>query len=107
MRDRCGQLFDACLQGDLKHFACDLSCLDSVADYVIETTQAQYPDFNIPFHSRWRHFDVGDVPRQRQLEQALSGTSLEKARAKIDLAVTSVLLDAGAGADWRIHGTCV
>ena len=101
VRDRCGQLFDACLQGDLKHFAYDLSSLDHVADYVIETTQAQYPDFNIPFHSRWRHFDVGGVPRQQQLEQALSGSALEKARAKVDLAVTSVLLDAGAGADWR------
>ena len=101
VRDRCGQLFDACLKGDLKHFAYDLSSLDRVADYVIETTQEQYPDFNIPFHSRWRHFDVGGVPRQQQLDQALSGSALEKARAKVDLAVTSVLLDAGAGADWR------
>ena len=101
VRDRCGQLFELCIQGHLKHFAGNLSCLDRVADYVIETTQAQYPDFNIPFHSRWRHFDVGGVPRQQQLEQALSGTALERARAKVDLVVTSVLLDAGAGAGWR------
>ena len=101
VRDRCEQLFDLCIQGHLQHFAGDLSCLDRVADYVIETIQAQYPDFNIPFHSRWRHFDVGGVPRQRQLEQALSGSALERARAKVDLVVTSVLLDAGAGAGWR------
>ena len=60
------------------------------------TTRARYPDLNIPFHSRWRHFEAGGVDRSR-LDAA--GTAVH--RAMIDLAVVSVLLDAGAGPDWH------
>jgi hypothetical protein len=64
----------------------------------------EYPDLNIPFHSRWRHFEVGNVPRIAELEEKLAGlTPLEKAQTKFDLAIISVLLDAGAGSDWQYH----
>ena len=56
IRDRTHQLFDLCQADQLDHFACDLSRLDTVAEYVVETTQQLYPDFDVPFHSRWRHF---------------------------------------------------
>ena len=102
IRDRCQRLYDLGCQEQLQHFSCNLSQLDRVADFVIATMHEQYPDFKIPFHSRWRHFDVGGVPRRLQLDQALSEmTAVEKARAKIDLVVTSVLLDAGAGSEWQ------
>lgn len=102
IRERCGQLFDLACQDQLQHFRCDLSKLESVADYVIQVTQQTYPDLNIPFHSRWRHFEVGTKQRLVQLDQRLADLSLlEKAAAKFDLAITSVLLDAGAGATWQ------
>jgi hypothetical protein len=73
-----------------------------VADYVIEVMRCEYPDLQIPFHSRWRHFEVGGIPRLGQLNSRLIGlTPLEKAAAKFDLAIVSVLLDAGAGNNWR------
>lgn len=102
IRQRCQQLFDLACTDQLRYFRCDLSQLDATADYVIQVMGETYPDFNIPFHSRWRHFEVGSPLRLTQLEQQLSRLPpLEKAWAKFDLAITSVLLDAGAGARWR------
>ena len=107
IRDRAHQLFQLAQADQLEHFSCDLSKLDAVADYVIETTQQLYPDFDVPFHSRWRHFDVGGVPRlaelNRSLQQASEGEAdkLRIARSQLDLVIVSVLLDAGAGSQWR------
>ena len=101
IRERCGQLFEQCLADQLEHFRCDLAQLDPVADYVIQTIQQSYPDWQVPFHSRWRHFQAGGVDRLAQLNQRLADLDLlERARIQFDLAVTSVLLDAGAGAAW-------
>jgi hypothetical protein len=75
-----------------------------VADYVIEVIRAEYPNVDIPFHSRWRHFEAQGVPRLAKLDNLLAGlTPLQQAIAKFDLAIVSVLLDAGAGDSWRYH----
>ncbi len=57
------------------------------------------PDLAIPHHSRWRHFSAGGRDRWAALPLAGIDT-IERARVAIDLAVVSVLLDAGAGAAW-------
>ena len=73
----------------------------TTAALVAELTQARYPDLKIPYHSRWRHFEAGGVDRLAKLNQALGPISAaERARTQIDLALVSVLLDAGAGPDW-------
>ncbi|MGB3292863.1 MAG: URC4/urg3 family protein [Phormidesmis sp.] len=108
IRDRADQLFQLAQADQLEHFACDLSQLDAVAAYVIETTQQLYPDFDVPFHSRWRHFDVGGLPRLAELNQSLqrqAGDETDRrvqiGRSQLDLVIVSVLLDAGAGSQWR------
>ncbi|MBW4633062.1 MAG: URC4/urg3 family protein [Iphinoe sp. HA4291-MV1] len=104
IRERCGQLFELAIEGKLHYFSCDLTHLPKVAEYVIEVMREQYPDLQIPFHSRWRHFEAGDVQRLFLLDERLAGlTPLEKAAAKFDLAIISVLLDAGAGENWYYH----
>lgn len=104
IRDRSRYLYDLALNDQLDHFAIDLSQLHPVADYVLDVTQQDYPDFDVPFHSRWRHFEVGGVLRLPQLEQKLADLSaIEQVRSKFDLAITSVLLDAGAGSRWQYH----
>lgn len=102
IRDRCRILFDLACQQQLRHFDCDLSQLERVADYVIQVMVAAYPaPSQVPFHSRWRHFQAAGVSRLAQLEAMLTGLSpLQKAQAKFDLVIVSVLLDAGAGA-WQ------
>jgi len=104
IRERCDRLFDFACADQLHYFRCNLTKLDQVANYVIEVMRDEYPDLNIPFHSRWRHFEVGNVPRLVELEQQLAGlTPLEKVQTKFDLAMISVLLDAGAGSEWQYH----
>ena len=102
IRQRCGEMLALAEAGALDHFAIDPSRLGVAADTVVEVIRADYPSLDIPCHSRWRHFDLDGIDRWRQLAAGLGGTSAEElARVRIDLAVTSVLLDAGAGAAWR------
>ena len=102
IRQKCDRLFNLAYENKLRYFRIDLTQLDKATNYVINTTRENYPDFNIPFHSRWRHFEVGNQPRLAELDVALAQfTLLEKAQIKFDLAIISVLLDAGAGADWQ------
>jgi len=88
--------------GRLGHFTVDLARLDAAAAYVASVVRAAYPDLHIPHHARWRHFAAGGIDRWGPLGAALAGLgSDEVARARIELCVVSVLLDAGAGPDWR------
>lgn len=104
IRDRCGVLFQLACEDRLNHFGCDLTKLGEVADYVLEVMFEQYPDLQIPFHSRWRHFEAGGVPRLARLNEVLAGLlPIERAAAKFDLAIASVLLDAGAGNRWQYY----
>jgi Protein of unknown function (DUF1688) len=69
---------------------------------VIEVMRSAYPDLQVPFHSRWRHFEAGGISRSAQLDDRLQSlTPIEKAQAKFDVVIPSVLLDAGAGAKWQ------
>ncbi len=102
IRERCDRLFNLCCNDQLSYFSCNLIQLDRVADYVIEVIGEEYPDFQIPFHSRWRHFEAGNIPRIAELEEKLREfTPIEKLQIKFDLVIVSVLLDAGAGAAWQ------
>ena len=80
----------------------DDAAMDRAAQLVAKVTRERYGDGSIPYHSRWRHFEAGGVDRRGELDRALGEVSgTERARTQIDLAVVSVLLDAGAGPDWR------
>ena len=102
IRERCGNILEAVRAGRSTFFRVDESKLNDAAHVIRRVTLERYPDLEVPFHSRWRHFSAGGVDRARQLDQALgSASAAERARARIDLAFISVLLDAGAGAAWR------
>ncbi len=104
IRDRCQDVFNIVEAGKSDYFELDLPQLSKVADYVIEVIREEYPDLNIPFHSRWRHFEVGGISRISKIDKMMElGTPLEKATTKYDLAIVSVLLDAGAGEKWSYH----
>jgi hypothetical protein len=106
VRERADRLLATGLEGGLDHFAVDTDRLGPTADYVVETIRADYPDLDIPFHSRWRHFEAGGIDRWGGLVEAAGITDpLRFGRAAYDLAIVSVLLDAGAGPDWRYRET--
>jgi hypothetical protein len=76
--------------------------LNAAAERVVRVTRERYPTLEIPYHSRWRHFEVGGIDRGLEMGRALARLdAAEQARCRIDLAVVSVLLDAGAGAAWK------
>ncbi|MEM9538872.1 MAG: URC4/urg3 family protein [Cyanobacteria bacterium P01_E01_bin.42] len=102
IRDRCHLLFQFVEGGRSPYFRYHGDRLDEVADFVIAITKESYPDFQIPFHSRWRHFEVGNISRLQELETAIAADSpREQAKIKFDLAIVSVLVDAGAGFQWQ------
>jgi Protein of unknown function (DUF1688) len=76
--------------------------LPAAADLVAQVVRERYPDLRVPFHARWRHFVLSGQDLWERIAGArVWNTPAERARAAFDLAITSVLLDAGAGADWR------
>ena len=102
IRRRCANILAAADAGEARHFRVDRGRVAAAADRVARVTRRRYPDLAIPYHSRWRHFEAGGVDRAAALARALAGRDAAAcARARIDLAVISVLLDAGAGAAWR------
>lgn len=90
------------LAGSLQDWTVDQNRLPAVADFVAEVVRERYPTLQPPFHARWRHFVLAgrdlwsDITAKTRWPDAASA-----ARAAFDLAITSVLLDAGAGAEWR------
>jgi hypothetical protein len=109
VRQRAHRVRELCEAGKLQHWRIETGRLDPVADYVCETIWDNYPLLNIPFHARWRHFAAGGHDRWAALQaKARWENAGKKARAAFDLVIISVLLDAGAGADWRYrdaHGS--
>jgi hypothetical protein len=102
VRERSHQLLQAGLDGRLKHFTVDLDRLEPCADQVVTTIRAAYPSLDIPFHARWRHFAAGGHERWGAVMHGAPWESAaDMARSAFDLAIVSVLLDAGAGAQWR------
>ena len=103
IRIRAAALLERARRGESQWFTIgDEAALDATARTVMEVTRERYPGNAIPYHSRWRHFEAGGVDRREMLDQKLGKVdATQRARAHIDLALISVLLDAGAGPDWH------
>lgn len=102
VRERAHRMLALGLDDKLPNFRIDLGRMDDVVELVLETTRNAYPSFDVPFHSRWRHFVANGDDRWA----AASGRTdwpdrAARARAEFDLAIVSVFLDAGAGPSWR------
>jgi hypothetical protein len=100
VRDRAHRMLAIGLDGKLPNFRVDLDRLDHTVDLVVNTINKAYPTLDIPFHSRWRHFvTYGHDNRELLVEDFTD--SITRARSDFDLAIISVLLDAGTGPQWR------
>jgi hypothetical protein len=94
VRARAHEMLELALAGKVAGWTVDLDRLVDTADLTAAVTRENYPDLNIPFHARARHFVAG-APRLPE------GNPAERARAAFDLVILSVLLDAGTGPGWR------
>src|ERR1043166_2961749 len=59
VRRRAHEMLAAGLDGKLDHVTVDVDSLETTAQFVAELIRVTYPDLNVPFHARWRHFAVG------------------------------------------------
>lgn len=102
MRARADEAFALAQSDRLSDWRLDLAALPACADLVADVVRRRYPTLNVPFHARWRHFVFGGRDLWQEIARDASWRDADaKARAAFDLAITSVLLDAGAGATWR------
>ena len=106
IRERCRLIYAAAQRDELEHFALHEEKLGEVVDYVHAVIQERFPEGMdaVPNHSRYRHFEPGNVDRLSQLRAACAEQGVdarEMARRLVDLVVVSVLLDAGAGDKWK------
>ena len=88
----------------MPNFRVDAEGLGPTANFVADVIRDNYPSLKVPLHARWRHFVFAgrdlwqDIARRTTWPDAAT-----RARAEFDLAIVSVLLDAGAGIDWQFH----
>ena len=95
VRERAHEMLELALNGKVDGWRVDMSRLGEAAELTAEVTRQAYPDLDIPFHARWRHFLAGEPHLPPREEPAARG------RAAFDLVILSVLLDAGSGPGWR------
>ena len=102
IRERAGQVLKYVEDGRSQWWSVDAGGLEAAVQATLAVTRRRFANpAAIPFHSRWRHFEAGGHDRWAALAPRLAGLPKEEiARRMMDLAVVSVLLDAGAGPAW-------
>src|SRR6476646_2931325 len=87
VRERAHRMLAIGLDGKLPNFRVDLDHMDGAIDLVLETTRKAYPSFDVPFHSRWRHFVTnGDNRWAAIADQTKWPDRATRARAEFALA---------------------
>ncbi len=100
IRDRAALIFELTKKGETS-FDYHPEKLEETVALVEKVTRENYPDLDIPFHSRWGHFNAGGVDRNAEFNGLISHLDQdEQCKSKLDLVIVSVLLDAGAGDNW-------
>ncbi len=97
------KLFDFVSNGYSDYFQIDYSRLSHTASFVAEVIRENYPDLNIPLHSRIRHFLLSNTDLYEAYFDDGTKGNIEQLRKQIELIITSVFLDGGAGADWSYY----
>ncbi len=101
VRQRCTQIGEIAVSGQANWFSINDEKFDQCVRMVQHTCKRNYPDLKIPLHSRWRHFELPGKNLWHHYTGDFQGDLENLARSAIDLVFVSVLLDAGAGQQWR------
>lgn len=103
IRKQAKRIFNLTIE-DKTHFKYHPELLTKTSEYVVSVIKENYPDLKIPFHCRENHFKCSQRNRNEEFQQLSPQSSNgQRVKAKVDLIITSVLLDAGAGKDWSFN----
>jgi hypothetical protein len=101
VRERAHEMLAIALDGGLEHWSVRMDRLEPTARFVAGVIRDRYRDLAVPLHARWRHFTLDGRDLWAQATRATGpADQAGLGRAAFDLAITSVLLDAGAGPGW-------
>ena len=101
IRKRCRKVYALAQKNQLQNFKLNMERMDECVDIVNRCILKYYPDYNIPGHSRFRHFEVDSLSTLMKGWTSKMVDTKEQCRRLIDLCTVSVLLDAGAGPQWK------
>lgn len=106
IRKQCRRIYDLGVAGDLEHFDLHLEKLPEVVSFVKQVIDDAYPGGKdtVKPHSRVRHLE--NIPAYQDFLNGMEcgGVDpLEQTRRLLDLVTVSVLVDAGAGQDWKYY----
>ncbi|HAT8324198.1 TPA: DUF1688 family protein [Legionella pneumophila subsp. pneumophila] len=102
IRTRSHRILNLAKQNRLEHFSLNPERMTTTASYIVDIITSRYPELDIPYHSRWRHFEMDGLPRIHNLRKQLEPISpSEWGKILYELVIISVFLDAGAGPLWR------
>jgi Protein of unknown function (DUF1688) len=101
VRERADEILEIGLEDRLEHFRVAAGQLPESAGVVAAVIRDRYPTLAVPFHARWRQFVVfGQDVWQETAAKRPWPDRAARARSEFDVAIVSVLLDAGAGPLW-------
>ncbi|MBT4964349.1 MAG: DUF1688 family protein [Francisellaceae bacterium] len=104
IRPRARVLYDYALQDKLSFFQVNENNIEKASNLVLEVTQKNYPNLKIPYHSRWRHFEVVKNGLYKDVLSIIEQYDKKEAvKRKVELVILSALLDAGAGNSWQYN----
>ena len=103
VRERCSAVFALAEQNKLDYWDVDLSRESEVVEFCASLISRDFGEKydDIPPHGRWRHFLSGRIEPLIDEWRSANVETVEIARRLVDLFVVSVLLDAGAGPNWK------
>lgn len=102
VRERAHHILTLAKENKLNYFKVDQAQMIPTASFVLDVITKNYPTLEVPYHSRWRHFEVDSIDRIGQMMSQLNHLSAtERGKILYELVILSVFLDAGAGAPWR------
>lgn len=102
VRERAHQILALAKENKLAYFSFHPEQMAPTAAFIMEVIHKNYPTLEVPYHSRWRHFEVDGLDRIKQMLMPLTHLSTqERGVILYELVIISVFLDAGAGASWH------
>ena len=100
IRTRCMSLLNAGRENSLLYFKVNEKNIARCISVISEVTKRNYPNLKIPYHSRWRNLEQFS---SNFLEFSAKGEAKNvfHCRAALDFVFVSVLIDSGAGKNWK------